>query len=109
MSNTLYDKLKFVAQILLPALGTLYFTLAGIWNLPAAEAVVGTIVAIDTFLGVLLHISTGRYIAPTEKPTGDIVVTEKNGVKTYSLELTGDPDEIDKQSLITFQVVKRKT
>lgn len=109
MSNALYDKLKFVAQILLPALGTLYFTLAGIWNLPAAEAVVGTIVAIDTFLGVLLHVSTGRYNIATEKPTGDIVITEKNGVKTYSLELTGKPEEIEKKSLITFQVVKRKT
>lgn len=108
MANSLYDKLKFIAQVLLPALGTLYFTLAGIWNLPAAESVVGTVVAIDTFLGVILHISTGRYNTATEKSkTGDIVITEKDGKKVFSLELTGDPNELEKQPLITFKVVKR--
>lgn len=61
MSNKCYDILKFIAQILLPALGTLYFALAGIWGFPYAEAVVGTITAVDTFLGVLLGISTANY------------------------------------------------
>ena len=61
MSNRVYDILKWIAQILLPALGTLYFTLAGIWNFPYAEQIVGTITAIDTFLGVLLRISTKNY------------------------------------------------
>jgi len=108
MSNALYDKLKFIAQVLLPALGTLYFTLAGIWNFPAAEEIVGTIVAIDTFLGVLLHISTNRYNTTMEK-TGDLVITtKKDGTKIFSLEITGDPNDLEKQSLITFQIVKRK-
>lgn len=61
MSNKTYDFLKWIAQILLPALGTLYFALAGIWGFPYAEAVVGTITAIDTFLGVVLGISTMQY------------------------------------------------
>lgn len=61
MSNKVYDTLKWIAQILLPALGTLYFALAGIWNFPYAEAVVGTITAVDTFLGVILGISTINY------------------------------------------------
>ena len=61
MSNKVYDALKWIAQILLPALGTLYFALAGIWNFPYAEAVVGTITAVDTFLGVILGISTINY------------------------------------------------
>lgn len=61
MSNKVYDILKWVAQILLPALGTLYFALAGIWGFPYAEAVVGTITAIDTFLGVILGISSINY------------------------------------------------
>lgn len=61
MSNKAYDVLKWIAQILLPALGTLYFALAGIWNFPYAEAVVGTITAVDTFLGVILGISTINY------------------------------------------------
>ena len=61
MSNKLYDVLKWTAMVLLPALGTLYFALAGIWNLPMGEQVVGTITAVDTFLGVLLGISTAQY------------------------------------------------
>jgi len=61
MSNKTYDTLKWVAQILLPALGTLYFALAGIWGLPFGEQIVGTITAIDTFLGVLLGISSANY------------------------------------------------
>ena len=61
MSNEWYDKLKWIAQILLPALGTLYFALASIWDFPYAEQIVGTITAVDTFLGVLLGISTKNY------------------------------------------------
>ena len=61
LSNKWYDILKFVAQILLPALGTLYFALAQIWNFPYAEEVVGTITAIDAFLGAVLGISTMQY------------------------------------------------
>ena len=61
MSNKVYDVLKWVAQYLLPALGTLYFALAGTWNLPYGEEVVGTITAVDTFLGVVLGISTVQY------------------------------------------------
>lgn len=61
MSNKVYDVLKFVAQILLPAVGTLYFALARIWNFPFAEEIVGTITAVDAFLGALLGISTMQY------------------------------------------------
>ena len=56
-----YDILKWIAQILLPALGTLYFALASIWGLPYGEQIVGTITAIDAFLGALLGISTHYY------------------------------------------------
>ncbi|MBP5442278.1 MAG: phage holin [Treponema sp.] len=61
LSNQVYDCLKFIAQILLPAIGTLYFALARIWELPLAEQVVGTITAIDAFLGALLGISSYQY------------------------------------------------
>lgn len=60
-SKNTYDFLKWVAQFLLPAAGTLYFALASIWNLPYGEQVVGTITAVDTFLGVLLGISSNAY------------------------------------------------
>lgn len=61
MPDKVYDVLKAIAMIILPALGTLYFALAGIWGWPYAEQIVGTITAIDTFLGVILGISTAQY------------------------------------------------
>lgn len=61
LSNKTYDILKWVARYLLPAIGTLYFALAGIWGFPYGEQVVGTVTAIDTFLGVILGISTSQY------------------------------------------------
>ena len=61
MSNKVYDVLKYITQIGLPAVGTLYFALSGIWGFPYAEQVVGTITAIVTFLGVLLGISSANY------------------------------------------------
>ena len=61
ISNKTYDGLKWIALYLLPALGTLYFVLSGIWNLAYGEEVVGTITAVDAFLGVLLGISTAQY------------------------------------------------
>ena len=61
LSNRVYDILKWIAMYLLPAAGTLYFALAGIWGLPYGEQIVGTITAVDTLLGVLLGISTAQY------------------------------------------------
>lgn len=67
MNNKTYDVLKWIAQYFLPALGTLYFALASIWGLPFGEEVVGTITAIDAFLGVLLGISTVQYNKTAKK------------------------------------------
>lgn len=58
MNAKLFNILKWVAQILLPAIGTLYFALSVIWNFPYASHVIGTLAAIDTFLGSLLMIKT---------------------------------------------------
>ena len=66
MTNKTYDVLKFFAQIILPAAGTLYFALANIWGLPLGEEVVGTITAVDAFLGAILGISTAQYNKDTE-------------------------------------------
>ena len=61
MSNKVYDALKWIAMYLLPALGTLYFALAGIWGLPYGEQIVGTITAVGTFLGMILGVSASQY------------------------------------------------
>lgn len=61
MNNKTYDILKYIAQIVLPALGALYFALSQIWGLPYGEQIVGTITALDCFLGAILGISTAVY------------------------------------------------
>lgn len=73
MSNSTYNLLKYIAQILIPALGTLYFALANIWGLPYGEQIVGTLTAVDAFLGVCLGISSDNY----HKSIGDSDETHK--------------------------------
>lgn len=72
MSDKTYNILKWIAMVLLPAVGTLYFALAGIWGFPFGEQIVGTITAVDTFLGVILGISTAQY-----NKSKDVVVDVK--------------------------------
>lgn len=61
LNDKVYDVLKWIALYLLPALGTLYFALSGVWGLPYGEEIVGTLTAVDTFLGVVLGISSAEY------------------------------------------------
>lgn len=67
LSNSVYDVLKFLCTILLPALGTLYFAMSKIWGLPLAEEIVGTLSAIAVFIGAVIGISTAQY----NKENGD--------------------------------------
>lgn len=78
LNSKVYDVLKFIAQIGLPAAGTLYFSLAGLWHLPAATEVTGTVVAVDTFLGVLLGLSTVSYNKTLGGKYDGILVVENN-------------------------------
>lgn len=61
MSNKVYDVLKWIALYFLPAAGALYFALSTIWGFPYGEEIVGTITAVDAFLGAVLGISTVQY------------------------------------------------
>ena len=61
MSNKVYDVLKWIALIVLPAVAVLYESIAGIWGLPFAEQIPDTITAVDLFLGVLLGVSNAVY------------------------------------------------
>lgn len=61
LSNKAYDVLKVICITILPALGTLYFALAGIWGFPYGEQIVGTINAITTCIGIIIGISTTQY------------------------------------------------
>ena len=74
MSNKVYDILKYIAQIVLPALGTLYFALAGIWGFPYGEQIVGTLAAIDAFLGAVLKISSAQYYKEGKDTVGTVTI-----------------------------------
>lgn len=63
MSNGLYDILKFIAQIVLPAIATFYVTIASIWGLPLGDEISRTVMAVDTLLGAILMISNANYKA----------------------------------------------
>ena len=71
MSNKTYDILKYIALIVLPAIGALYFALAKIWGFPYATEIVGTISAVDTFLGAILKISTDQYNEEQKSSDGE--------------------------------------
>ena len=68
MSNKVYDVLKYIQQIVLPALGALYFALAKIWGFPLGTEIVGTISAVDVFLGAVLKISSNQYYNELDPP-----------------------------------------
>lgn len=61
MSNKMYDILKWIAQIVLPAIATFYVTIASLWNLPFPDEISGTVMAVDTLLGAMLMISSENY------------------------------------------------
>lgn len=105
ITGKLYNVLKFLAQVVLPALATLYVTLAGLWGLPAVEAVVGTIVAFDTFLGVVLQISSSNYNSATAQ--GTLHITDSAEGKMFNLHLEGDPEyELEGKDRVVFKVNK---
>lgn len=103
ISNKTYDILKEFAQVILPALGTLYFALSAIWGLPYGEQVVGTITAIDAFLGACLHITAKSY-------TGDGVlhVDTTNMYKDkYSLDFVTPLEDVGEKRSVVLKVEKK--
>lgn len=109
MSNPTYDRLKKSAQLILPALGTLYFTLSQIWGLPYGEEVVGSIAAINTFLGATVVIASSQYKARHARYDGDLVVNhDETGKIMYRMELEKDPNELAGQDEFRLKVVQEK-
>ena len=105
LGNGVYDVLKPIVQLGLPAVGTLYFTIAQIWGLPNAEQVVGTIAAVTTFLGVVLAISSRTYNTSDAKYDGVFELQEQEtGAKLYSLNLNDHPENLEKKKEVLFKV-----
>lgn len=102
MSNKTYDTLKWVAQIVLPALGTLYFALSSIWGFPFGEQIVGTITAVDAFLGAILKNSSDNY-----EGDGSLIVDMSDPFKdVYSIALEDYPDVLASKEQVILKVKK---
>jgi len=99
-----YSVLKKSATIILPALATLYFALAQLWNFPEPEKVVASITAVNTFLGVLVQISKKSYYASGQQYAGEIQVQEVGNKKIASLVVDGDPEDILSMKEATFRI-----
>lgn len=105
LSNAMYDKLKWTAQYLLPALGTLYFALSTTWGLPYGAEVVGTITAVDLFLAGILGLSKKGYENSDAKYDGAVVVDESDDLKdVYSIELDEDPGLLKNKKEISLKI-----
>jgi Putative phage holin Dp-1 len=102
LNSKTYDLLKSLAQVWIPSLGTLYFAIAGIWAIPLAEQVVGSLTALDTFLGAVLAISTKGY---TPKTDGNLVVDKTDPSKdVYSIELLTPIENLGGRKTFTLGV-----
>ena len=100
LNDKTYDILKWVAQLLLPAAGTLYFALSNIWGLPYGEQIVGTITAIDAFLGMILGLSTKQYVGD-----GTLKIDTSNESKDiYRLDIGGDIADLAGKKKVTLLV-----
>ncbi len=107
LTNKYYDNLKFFALVLLPALGAAYFGLGGVWDLPKVTEVVGTITVVDTFLGVVLGLSSSTYKKSDAPYDGTMNVVQKtDGSMTYDLSLNGDPAALANQRAVSFKVAR---
>lgn len=94
LTNRWYDRLKFIAQVLLPGLAALYFGLDQIWGLPKAVEIVGTITVVDTFLGLLLKNLTSKYYANEQNFDGQVIVEPEDGGNKVRLEFDEHPEDI---------------
>lgn len=88
MNNKTYDILKYIAQIVLPALGAFYFGLSKYWNLPYPEAIVGTIACVDTLLGALLKLSSDRYYKQGKDVLGTLAIDTENETANFNFNET---------------------
>lgn len=111
LSDRSYDALKYFAQVILPAVGTLYGAVAVLWGLPAVAEVVGTVVAVDTFLGVALRISSSSYQKNDLGVHGTVGVVDYGGDvgEKVKFDVLEDPEDLLEQGKkqIVFKVVPK--
>lgn len=109
LSNKWYNVMKWVVTIVMPASATLIAALGAIYDWSWAENAVATIVALATFLGTIMMISSTKY-HKTEQSLVDavdgvITVEEDPGGRMYSIEPTNDDlDQLGDKEYMTFRV-----
>lgn len=104
LSNPTYDRLKQTATVLLPGVGALYFALAQIWGLPAAEEVVGTIAAVNVFLGLVLNVSSKGYNNSDAKFDGVAHLSNQDGRAYLGLEMNEGPEAVAGKKEVVLKV-----
>jgi Putative phage holin Dp-1 len=104
LSDKMYANLEWVARVLLPSAATLYLALATLWGFPYGPQIVGTIVAVDTFLGVFIGMAQRSYDQSGAAYNGTIVAQPGDaGTALSGLVLDKDPAELQKLVLKVVQ------
>lgn len=106
LSDTLYNRLRFLSVIVLPALGSAYFALAGLWSLPKPDEVVGTIVILDTLMGIVVRTARRSYEKSEARFDGTITVTPDEDPARSNLRVQLDPEAIAGKDEVTIKVRK---
>lgn len=106
LSNETYNLFKQLVQLIMPAVATLYFSLASVWGLPAADEVVATLAALATFGGVTLKLSNRSYVKSGQAFDGELNVLDVGEKRVFSLDLDGDPENLAGQDKVVFKVTK---
>lgn len=110
LNDFMHRLMKRMVQVVIPATAALYFGLSQIWGLPWMQEVGGTLAIIATFFGTVLSISTSNYNKSDAAYDGTVVVEEtKTGGKLFSLELNGDPSDIEVMTSVRFKVANGNT
>lgn len=104
LSNSAYNVVKKSATIVFPALSALYIAIAQIWNLGHVDQVVGTLAALNTFLGVIIQLSKKSYYASNAPYVGEIQVKNDGAKKVFSLVVDGDPEELENMTSANFKI-----
>jgi Putative phage holin Dp-1 len=107
LNDGTYKVLKSLAMIWLPALASLYFGLAQIWHLPKAEEIVGSITLLDTFLGVVLGISSKSYNQSDARFDGEFAVENNEDGSQLRLKNV-DTDALVSKDQLTFKLTGNK-
>lgn len=105
LSNRAYELFKWLVQILLPAIGVFYATVATIWNLPYADAVMATSAALALLLGSMLKVSSANYAPPEAPLDGVLNIDESNAMTdTYSFDLASSLFDLKDGDVVSFKV-----